>query len=254
MIRTSVLAILLSLAVPAAAQVDEAAWITHYNGIDGWFAFEGPERVMELDARDFGLTYPVHVESLKAWFYWGMGSRTDTVITYKLYGGDGQTELWESESLTVPSTNWLYYGLANPVTIDSGKFYIGIASRTVTPWAYPHINVDDAASPQYSLFGTPGNWQVCTVGEYCFYAYVREVTTGVSEGRWVILPEQQRWPTVAGQNLFLPTEAPVQMLDALGRRVRRLSPGMNDTSTLPSGVYYLVATDQGTASRLVVQH
>ena len=238
----------------AVAQTDEATWISHYNGIDGWFAFEGPERVMELDAEDFGLTYPVHVESLKAWFYWGMGSRTDTVIVYKLYGDDGQALLWESESLTVSSSNWVYYGLSSPIRIASGRFYIGIAPRTVTPWAYPYINVDDAASPQYSLYGTPGNWQVCTVGEYCFHAFVREVTTGVSEGRWVTLPGQRRWPTVAGQVVTLPDGRTVDMLDALGRRVRRLSPGTNDIRGVRSGVYYLVAPDRRWVSRLVVQH
>lgn len=117
---------------------------------------------MLIDPADFGLTAPLQVESLKVWFYWGMGSRADTVFTFKLHGGDGTTLLWESESLVAPITNWIRYGLPEPVTIDTGRCYIVATARSVDPYAHPYINIDDDSTPDHCFFGRPSVAALCS--------------------------------------------------------------------------------------------
>ncbi|UCG43296.1 MAG: hypothetical protein JSU73_01365 [candidate division WOR-3 bacterium] len=222
----------------AGARTDDSLWISHYNGNDGWFAFRGPQRAMRLDPADFGLEHPVQVESLKSWFYWGMGSRDDTVITFRIYGADGQTLLFESESINVPTANWVYYGLPEPVVLDSGSFYIATTHRLVNPWAHPYVNVDDNPSPSHSYYGSPGNWQLDDVGEFCFFAFVRELPTGVREGRWSgfqPVPEARAFLTgsilhAAGQGW---------LCDLTGRKQLDLETGPNDVSELAPGIYAL---------------
>jgi hypothetical protein len=236
------LIVLAAVVAAALAQPEDSSWVSYYNGVDGWFEFQGPERAMLIDPADFGLTCPVQVESLKIWFYWGMGSRTDTVFTFKLYAGDGATLLWQSESLTAPVTNWVYYGLAAPVQIDSGRFYIVATARTVNPYAHPYINIDDDTIPDHCFFGHPGAWTQCSYGNYCFFAFIREVQVGVAEGRWTRTPRRPPHPSIVRGiiNLQSPVcnlQSEVVLLDACGRKVMDLRPGENDVRHLAPGVY-----------------
>lgn len=233
---------LLPATLPAQPVLPDSSWISYYNNIDGWFAFLGPQRAMKIHPPDFGLSYPIQVESLKAWFYWGMGSWTDSVITFRIYGNDGSTLIWESESITVPTTYWLYYGLPNPVRIESLDFYIAITHRRVDPYAHPYINEDDGAAV-HSLYGSPGNWTVSTGGEYCFFAWVSEVLTGVHQGTWTGRPARSL-PSMARGTLQVPdprpltSALPLRLLDVAGRKVMSLVPGTNDVSRLTPGVYF----------------
>lgn len=245
-------AVLLAAAGAAGAQADSSAWITHYNGVDGWFEFQGPERAMELDPADFGLVTPLAVESLKIWFYWGMGSFDDSVYTFRIYADDGATLLWESESLTAPRTYWVYYGLPEPVVIDSGKFYIVATARSVNPYAHPYINIDDDSDPIHCFFGSAGSWTQCSFGNYCFYAFVREIGTGTGEGRWTGLGPASSGPTVVRGALRLAGSRSAVMVDRSGRRVMTLVPGLNDVSALRPGVYLLRQAAGGRASKVVL--
>ncbi|MBM3315459.1 hypothetical protein FJY71_06435 [candidate division WOR-3 bacterium] len=232
------------------AQTDDSTWISYYNGADGWFAFQGPQRAMRLNPADFGLSCPLRVESLKTWWYWGMGSRQDTVFTFRIYGGDGRTLLWESESLVAPVTNWTYYDLSSPVMIDSGSFYIATAHRLVNPWAHPYVNVDTGPT-NHSYYGSPGAWQLDNVGEFCYFAFVREVRTGVGDGAWVGA-DPERVPLAFGSG-FVRVGAGrcVHLLDAAGRTVSRLGPGLHDLSGRGAGVYFVVRPD-GRSGKLLI--
>jgi hypothetical protein len=232
------------------AQTDDSTWISYYNGADGWFAFQGPQRAMRLDPADFGLSCPLQVESLKTWWYWGMGSRQDTVFTFRIYGGDGRALLWESESLVAPVTNWTYYALSSPVVIDSGSFYIATAHRLVNPWAHPYVNVDTGPT-NHSYYGSPGAWQLDDVGEFCYFAFVREVQTGVGEGTWVGAALGRGQAAFSSGLLQVGAGRHVLLLDAVGRTVSRLGPGLHDLSRYGAGVYFVVRPD-GRSDKLLV--
>jgi hypothetical protein len=248
----------LPAAVPAQPALPDSSWISYYNNIDGWFAFLGPQRAMKIHPPDFGLTYPIQVESLKAWFYWGMGSWTDSVITFRIYGNDGSTLIWESDSITVPTTYWLYYGLPNPIKIDSADFYIAITHRRVDPYAHPYINEDNGTAV-HSIYGSPGNWTVSAGGEYCFFAWVSEVLTGIHKGTWTARAEPQPLPSFARGILHVPalqSSAPNPrplLLDAQGRRIMTLSPGANDISRLAPGVYFYQDADRRAGRVTILQ-
>jgi len=228
---------LLALTSVALAQPDTTKWISHYNGVDGWFEFQGPQRAMVLNPADFGLQSPVQVESLKIWFYWGMGSFTDSVFTFRIYSGNGSTLLWESESLMCPRTYWVYYGLSAPVRIDTGRFYIVTTARRVDPYAHPYINCDDA-TPQWSFYGQPGNWTVCTVGNYCFFAFVREVQTGIEEPRWLGPKPKLPWSSIVANRVPVPAGVVAPLVTSDGRTACHLTPGENDLTGLAPGVYF----------------
>jgi hypothetical protein len=244
--------------VPAQPADTDSSWISYYNNVDGWFAFLGPQRAMKIHPPDFGLSYPVQVESLKAWFYPGMGSWTDSVITFRIYGNDGSTLIWESESLTVPVTYWLRYGLPNPVKIDSADFYIAITHRRVDPYAHPYLN-DDTGTAIHSLYGSPGNWTVAGGGEYCFFAWVTEGMTGVREGRWTEPAVNPGLPCLARGTLLVPKSAfrnpksAMVMLDVSGRKVMDLEPGANDVSRLSPGIYFCRTSDPGLTGKVVLE-
>jgi hypothetical protein len=240
-----------AVGVVQAAPLD-STWISYYNGADGWFSFQGPQRAMKLNPADFGVEHPFQVESLKTWWYWGMGSREDTVYTFRIYGGDGATVLWESESMVAPASNWTYYGLSTPVTIDTGSFYIATTHRLANPWAHPYVNVDTGPT-NHSYYGTPGGWTLDNVGEFCFFAFVRELQVGVGEGKWVGTSGRFAAPTLVRGTLRLPEGERAMLLNAAGRRLMGLKPGANDVHLLPPGVYLLRPESGRATSKVVVR-
>jgi hypothetical protein len=187
-----------------------------------------------------------------------MGSWTDSVITFRIYGNDGSTLIWESDSITVPTTYWLYYGLPNPIKIDSADFYIAITHRRVDPYAHPYINEDNGTAV-HSIYGSPGNWTVSAGGEYCFFAWVSEVLTGIHKGTWTARAEPQPLPSFARGILHVPalqSSAPNPrplLLDAQGRRIMTLSPGANDISRLAPGVYFYQDADRRAGRVTILQ-
>jgi hypothetical protein len=159
--------LLIALLTAGPASPADGIAITYYQDPPYLFEFEGVERAVHFDPADFGLTYPFRIESLRTGFYDQMGSFTDSVFVYRIYAGDGVTELFESESLMVSRANlWHEYRLPTPVVIDSGTFYFSLASRRVSPWSYPYINTGNEGPVIHSFYGTPGAWTVSSAGEY----------------------------------------------------------------------------------------
>jgi hypothetical protein len=246
------LCILLALATGLclAQPTDTLRWVSYYNGADGWFSFQGPQRAMTINPTDFGMTCPLQIESLKIWFYWGMGSLTDTVYTFRIYAGNGSTLLWESESLAVTGGQyWKTYGLNTPVRIDSGGFYIATTHRSVNPYAHPYVNVDTNPVPTHSLYGRPGAWQPDNVGEFCFFAFVRELPpVGTGEAGWSgQTPAPPRSTTVARTRRMAGI-----LRDASGRVVMRFVSGTLPTARLAPGIYFSSEIQSGLPAKLIV--
>ena len=236
-----------------AASPLDSGWVSYYNGADGWFAFQGPQRAMKLDPADFGLQCPLQVESLKTWWYDGMGSFGDSTFMFRIYAGDGNTLLWESETLRAPRGNqWTRYGLSTPATIDTGSFYVATWHREFSPWAHPYTNVDTGPA-NHSYYGSPGSWTLDNVGEYSFFAFVRELQTSIGDGKWVGISDWAVVPTVVRGSLRLPEGERAVLLDAAGRRLADLNPGANDVQSLPPGVYVVRPESGGAATKVVVR-
>ncbi|MEO0117177.1 MAG: hypothetical protein ABIK97_06545 [candidate division WOR-3 bacterium] len=164
-------------------------WVSYCNEYPDLFVFYGPEKAMLINPSDFGITYPLTIESLRTRFYSSMGGFTDSAFVYKIYAGDGQTLLFESETLiALRPPQHFRYALRNPVVIESGNFYVAIASRTYRePFGYPFIATDDNSTPQKSFYGLPGRWTLSEYGEYFIFAFVSWTPTGEKErkGEWI---------------------------------------------------------------------
>jgi hypothetical protein len=243
--RACVLTLALATCGVAAAQPYDSLWVSYSNNILGLFGIWGPERVMRIHPPDFNLTYPFDVESLKVRFFDGMGSWTDSVYTFRIYGGDGTTLLYESESLIAPRTLWAYYRLVSPLTIDSGDFYMGVTARTVSPpYAYPFLTTDSGQTTVHSFYGTPGAWQVYEWGEFFLYAYVCPCQVGLESEPAAVT--QARPASVSGRAFWLDGRRKAELVDPGGRRVMALEPGQNDLSRLEAGTYLVRQPDAGT--------
>lgn len=241
----STLFVLFAAAVAATAAPLDSGWVSYYNGVDGWFAFQGPVRAMKMDLADFGMEPPVEVESLRTWWYDGMGSFTDSTFTFRIYAANGSTMLWESETLRAPRGNrWTRYGLSTPFVLDSGMFYIATWLKDHSQWAHPYVNVDTGPT-RYSYYGNAGSWTLDNAGEYSHHVFVTEAQSAVNEGHWVSLPDQIV-PTLVNGIIRLPAGTRAELVDASGRRFADLCPGANDVHSLSPGIYFVRTAKQAT--------
>jgi hypothetical protein len=112
-------------------------WIQYHTDANlHWLTWAAPERAVKFNPADFGLSYPFGISRVKADFYlhdtipW-----PDTSFTFKIYGGDGQTLLYESDTLeALPGTPGLYRAcdLDSMLVIPSGTFYVAVAPVSST--------------------------------------------------------------------------------------------------------------------------
>jgi len=196
-------------------------WVSYCNETPELFAFYGQEKAMFIHPPDFGITYPLQIESLRTRFYSSMGGFTDSAFVYKIYAGDGQTVLFESETLlAIRPPQQFRYALREPVVIESGDFYIAVAGRSYNqPFGYPFIATDDNPNPQKSFYGLPGNWTLSEYGEYFIFAFVTWNPTSHSEREEKLIGRKPRFQSRRIYNVqgkLLPSER-----------------------GLPSGIYFL---------------
>ena len=155
----------------------ESLWITYANSREFtggiWL---GPERAVKFDAHsEFG--YPLHIAKVGAVFYlWDRWPWPDSSFRLKIYGGDGQTLLYQSPVLeAVPGYldgPAVVHELSKPILVDSGEFYVSVApidtggqpaSLSVThtngqdtPSAIPRSARTDIVKRSYT--GSAGHW------------------------------------------------------------------------------------------------
>jgi hypothetical protein len=135
-------------------------WIQYHTDAQmHWLTWPAPERAVKFNPADFGLSYPVGITRLRANFYlhdtipW-----PDTSFTFKIYGGNGTTLLYESETLeAIPGKPgpYRYCDLDSAVFIDSGTFYVSVApvSSTGQP-----ASCGDSSVGGHSYWGSPSYW------------------------------------------------------------------------------------------------
>ncbi len=250
--RSCLLLLPLLVFCPAGAEPFDSLWVSYSNNTPGQFASYGPQRVMRINPGDFGLVYPIEIDSLMVEFYDGMGSWTDSVYIWRIYAGDGSTVLYESESLTAPRSLWARYALASTVQIDSGSFYIGMTHRLYqSPFAYPFIMTDNHSGTTHCFYGSPGTWQAWDVGEYFFYVFICPCQVGVEENPAPSVPATAQ-QSVVGNGFWLSGTTPARLLDASGRNAATLQPGANDLRQLEPGAYFLLRPASG-AQKLIIQ-
>jgi len=268
--------LLVSIGVGLCGPADSRE-ITYYNGRLGpVFAFYGPERSVRFHPPDFALNYPFSVSAVMTEFFEGMGSFDDSVIWFKVYAEDGQTLLFQTETLMASTGNPdSVYQLSTPVPVDSGDFWVSLLSRTTSPWAKPYINYDDNSAPQHSFYGTPGAWQQWTDGgEYCMSAFVDTGSgTAVAEPGRRLIQSRARLSLLVAPNpvaerttirYTLPCagNARLDLYRIFGQFVTTLATGHHDAgasclelqaSRLPHGIYILrLESNNATATQELI--
>jgi hypothetical protein len=136
-------------------------WIQYHTEANlRWLTWAAPERAVKFNPADFSLDYPVGVSRVRAEFYehdtipW-----PDSSFTFKVYGDNGQTLLYQSETLeAIPGTPGPYVAadLDSMLVIDSGSFYVAV--RPVSSTGHPS-SCGDSSAGGHSFYGSPGSWR-----------------------------------------------------------------------------------------------
>jgi hypothetical protein len=153
-----------------------ASWITYADWNNPyWVTWAGPQRATRFNPADFRLTYPFAITRLKHQFYWHQQAPwPDSIFQFKIYGDDGQTLLYESDTIRAVSyPGVIEHPVEPPVTITSGTFYVAVAPRSYS--GHPSTLADNQPDGK-SFYGTPGNWQPWTNGEFFNAVSVRLIS------------------------------------------------------------------------------
>ena len=225
-----------------------ARWIEyHILVLRDTLTWMGPERAVKFHPADFGLNYPVGVTIVSAGFcYDSLHPWDDSSFTFKVYGGDGQTLLYQSETLeAIPGSPIPYtvVDLDSTVIIDTGDFYVAVAP--VSPTGFPSTRGDSSTSPVgHSYYGSAGAWTLWPSptcwGEWVIHASVQD-GLGIEETPSAGVRTTND-PTMVRGVLFLPKSASPSsnfLMDISGRKVLDLLPGANDVRALAPGVYFI---------------
>ncbi|MBM3315389.1 hypothetical protein FJY71_06065, partial [candidate division WOR-3 bacterium] len=166
-----------------AYELSIARWIEYanYNGL-AYLVWPGPERATWFDPADFNVQYPVGLSRVRSQFYlhpqypW-----PDTTFTFRIYGDDGSTLLYESEPIEAP------VGAPGPVcAVDldsmllfpSGTFYV---AQVPVSGSHPSVCTDDSSDGK-SYYGSAGAWNLWTQSGEFFISASVQGGVGVEEG------------------------------------------------------------------------
>jgi hypothetical protein len=144
-------------------------WLTYadYNTV-AWVMYGFPERATRFDPADFDLDYPFQIARVNAVFYWHLAFPwPDSTFLFKIYSGDGQTLLYQSDSIEAvpgrPGPPVVHNLVQSGVTIRSGEFYVAIAP--VSDSGQP-ASAADSFPDLRSYWGSPGDWHRWSTGEF----------------------------------------------------------------------------------------
>ena len=246
-----------------------------------WISPAGPDKATQFNPANFSLQYPVGLTRVRAEFYshpqlpW-----TDSSFQFLVYGDDGATLLYESETLEatagMPGAPTAYT-FAPTLVIQSGSFYVAVHS--ITENGRPTLYADNVLSGGHSYYGSANNgWTPSTEypggasGEW-FISFAGEGNYGVEEGGFepgIRSPNLQitNFPNPVGDQVTLKWQVPnsmpisVNLYDATGRMVRNLYAANDkarvgtltmDTRSLAAGIYLArLETANGSATRKLV--
>ena len=170
-------------------------WIQyHVDANMHWLTWAASERAVKFDPADFGLSSPFGISRVKADFYLHPESAyawDDSSFTFKIYGDDGQTLLYQSETLeAIPGTPGPYRScdLDSVLVIDSGSFYVVV--RPVSSSGHPSSCADSSLVGDHSWYGSPGAWYLWSPGtglhgDFFIAAAVQESAGPASSERWI---------------------------------------------------------------------
>ena len=152
-------------------------WITYYNSTPAYIWWGGPERATWFDPSDFpNAVYPFWIKKVRTEFVeqapymWGPCS----LFTFKIYGNDGFTLLYESDTLTAnkrPTKTEHDLG-ADSVEISSLTFYVSVHPTVCTTDTFNPMTLTDGVFQGHTYFGVPGAWGFFMSGEASHEAYV----------------------------------------------------------------------------------
>jgi hypothetical protein len=138
-------------------------WLTYADWNNSyWYTWAGPEKGVMFDPTEFGVAYPVQIESLKTSFYLGSKRWRDSTYRYKIYGGDLQTVLYTSAWLEAGTGTGIYkHRLPTPVTITSGSYLVAVeCANDSGPYVF-----GDNVHRWRSVYGNATAWYYWTSGE-----------------------------------------------------------------------------------------
>jgi hypothetical protein len=252
-----------------------AKWIEYFTDAKRyWISPNGPDKATLFDPADFGLQYPVGLQRVRAQFYlhpelpW-----SDSSFQFLIYGDDGATLLYESETLEAPAGQpgaYIAHTLDSILTIPSGTFYVAVASMTSN--GRPTLFSDSCMSIDHSYYGSGiGGWTQYASGEW-FISAAAQGDAGVEEGFEAGLNSPSlritNYPNPVTDQVTLKWQVPssmpvsVNLYDATGRMVRNLLTASDrarvgtlkmDTKSLAAGIYLVrLETAKGAATRKLV--
>ncbi len=156
--------------------IEVTNWLTYADWDNfAYYTWGGPERATYFTPPDFGVAYPVTIDTVKAAFVWGNRPWTDSTFKFKIYAGDGSTLLYESDTIRViPTSQWgeiiVTHPVVPPVTVGSGGYYVALAPRVDSMPSSCADNDPDG----HSFYGTPTaeGWTAWTYGELFIGSFV----------------------------------------------------------------------------------
>ncbi len=255
-------------------ELSAAQWIEYCDYNAGyWIHWGGPQRAVQFNPADFGLTYPVGLSRVRAQFFLhSQAPWPDSSFQFKVYGDDGFTLLWEGDTLEAPPGMpglIIADDLDSMLLFESGGFYVAVDPIDMS--SHPSSFSDDV--PQsHSFFGSPGAWGAWANGEYLMSAAVAGGVGIVEEQPRVHEPSLAvvSHPNPVSGAVTIRWQVPVRqrvdvgLYDATGRLARSLygsDDAMSgavtlDTKSLAAGIYLVrVVTPGGTATqKLVLEH
>ena len=262
-----------------AWQMSCANWIEYISEAKlWWISPSGPDKATQFNPANFSLQYPVGLTRVRAEFYLHQNLPwTDSSFQFLVYGDDGATLLYESETLEAPAGTPgapRAYSFDSTLVFTSGTFYVVVSS--VTQNGRPTLISDSCSrgANQHSWYGSAGSWTQnsgAQGGEW-FISAVVQGNYGVEEGYEPGLrkPSLQitNYPNPVGDQVTLKWQVPnsmpisVNLYDATGRLIRNLYSANDkarvgtltmDARSLAAGIYLArLETAKGSATRKLV--
>jgi|GEM_PF-1207314 len=151
----------------------DSLWITYVKTrAAGWVNRAMPERAVRFGVdSEFG--YPLRITKVSAAF---QIESEDLSFRFRIYKGDGRTLLYESPVLEALPDRPTVHELSNPISVDSGEFYVSVAPIDTSgrPSSICQTAAAHGKAPgRRSYAGRPGQWSPIMRDELAIAVLVR---------------------------------------------------------------------------------